>query len=187
VAYLLSPGLGSTIWAQTQPVMQNRRAQEYWVIPIWFAVVTASSMFVGYILSSLFHLRQSRCVYVFVLYIMSAILPPRSFVTAAAMFMDSNSLPIALMQSLAFSDLAWGSADNEDAMLGRALTYLTMYSILGMVVCSFFSVLRAVICMTAFLTVYLRFCPASIQFWSHSAITSRHNSSTGRPVCKRCQ
>ena len=59
---------------------------------------------------------------------------------AAAMFMNSNSLPIALMQSLVFSvpDLAWGSADNEDAMLGRALTYLTMYSILGMVVCSSF-------------------------------------------------
>jgi hypothetical protein len=59
---------------------------------------------------------------------------------AAAMFMNSNSLPIALMQSLVFSvpDLAWGSADNVDAMLGRALTYLTMYSILGMVVCSFF-------------------------------------------------
>jgi predicted permease len=51
--------------------------------------------------------------------------------------MNSNSLPIALMQSLVVSvpDLAWGSTDNRDAMLGRALTYLTVYSTLGMVVC----------------------------------------------------
>jgi predicted permease len=56
---------------------------------------------------------------------------------AAAMFMNSNSLPIALMQSLVVSvpDLAWGDSDNRDAMLGRALTYLTVYSTLGMVVC----------------------------------------------------
>lgn len=55
---------------------------------------------------------------------------------AAAMFMNSNALPIALMQSLVVSvpDLAWGSDDNNNAMLGRALTYLTMYSTLGMVV-----------------------------------------------------
>lgn len=63
-------------------------------------------------------------------------LTSRSFVMAAAMFMNSNALPIALMQSLVVSvpDLAWGSDDNKNAMLGRALTYLTMYSTLGMVV-----------------------------------------------------
>lgn len=60
----------------------------------------------------------------------------RSFVMAAAMFMNSNTLPIALMQSLvvAVPDLAWGPDDNKNGMLGRALTYLTMYSTLGMVV-----------------------------------------------------
>lgn len=55
---------------------------------------------------------------------------------ASAMFMNSNALPIALMQSLVVSvpDLAWGSEDNKNTMLGRALTYLTMYSTLGMIV-----------------------------------------------------
>ncbi len=55
---------------------------------------------------------------------------------AAAMFMNSNSLPIALMQSLVVtvSDLKWGKSDNENSMLGRALTYLVLYSTLGMVV-----------------------------------------------------
>ena len=52
------------------------------------------------------------------------------------MFMNSNALPIALMQSLVISvpDLKWGNDDNKDVMLGRAQTYLTMYSTLGMVV-----------------------------------------------------
>jgi predicted permease len=55
---------------------------------------------------------------------------------AAAMFMNSNSLPIALMQSLvvAVPELMWGPDDSKNVMLGRALTYLTMYSTLGMVV-----------------------------------------------------
>ena len=64
------------------------------------------------------------------------IFPKRNFVVAAAMFMNSNALPIALMQSLVLSvpDLMWGEDDNKNTMLGRALTYLTMYSTLGMVV-----------------------------------------------------
>lgn len=55
---------------------------------------------------------------------------------AAAMFMNSNSLPIALMQSLVVTvpGLKWGTDDNKDAMVGRALTYLVLYSTLGMVV-----------------------------------------------------
>lgn len=54
---------------------------------------------------------------------------------AAAMFMNSNSLPIALMQSLVVTvhGLKWGKDDSKDAMLGRALTYLVLYSTLGMI------------------------------------------------------
>jgi predicted permease len=55
---------------------------------------------------------------------------------AAAMFMNSNSLPIALMQSLVVTvhGLKWDDDDNKNAMLGRALSYLVMYSTFGMVV-----------------------------------------------------
>lgn len=40
------------------------------------------------------------------------------------------------MQSLVVTvpDLRWDAEDNVDAMLGRALTYLVMYSTLGMIV-----------------------------------------------------
>lgn len=55
---------------------------------------------------------------------------------AAAMFMNSNSLPIALMQSLVVTvpGLKWDQDDNKDAMVGRALTYLVLHSTLGMMV-----------------------------------------------------
>jgi hypothetical protein len=58
---------------------------------------------------------------------------------AAAMFMNSNSLPIALMQSLVVTvpDFQWKDDDSKDAMLGRALTYLVMHSTLGMIVSIF--------------------------------------------------
>lgn len=50
--------------------------------------------------------------------------------------MNSNSLPIALMQSLVATvpGLKWDDDDNKESMLGRALTYLVLYSTLGMVV-----------------------------------------------------
>ena len=52
------------------------------------------------------------------------------------MFMNSNSLPIALMQSMVVTvrGLEWGPDDTRDGMLGRALTYLVLYSTLGLMV-----------------------------------------------------
>ena len=60
----------------------------------------------------------------------------RSFAVAASMFMNSNSLPIALMQSLVVTvpGLRWEADDDKNSMLARALTYLVLYSTLGMVV-----------------------------------------------------
>lgn len=55
---------------------------------------------------------------------------------AASMFMNSNSLPIALMQSLVTTvhHLKWTPDDSKNAMIGRALTYLVLYSTMGMIV-----------------------------------------------------
>jgi hypothetical protein len=54
---------------------------------------------------------------------------------ATAMFMNSNALPIALMQSLVVTvpNLAWGPDDNKNGMLGWVLTYLTMYGTFSIV------------------------------------------------------
>jgi hypothetical protein len=47
--------------------------------------------------------------------------------------MNSNSLPVALLQSLAATvpDLKWGEDDTKDAIIGRALTYLLLCSTIG--------------------------------------------------------
>jgi auxin efflux carrier family protein len=47
--------------------------------------------------------------------------------------MNSNSLPVALLQSLAVSvpGLRWGEDDTKDAIIGRALTYLLLCSTIG--------------------------------------------------------
>ncbi len=52
---------------------------------------------------------------------------------AAATFMNSNSLPVALLQSLAATvpELKWGEDDTTDAIIGRALTYLLLCSTIG--------------------------------------------------------
>ncbi|PPQ70792.1 hypothetical protein CVT24_001073 [Panaeolus cyanescens] len=114
---LFTPAL---LFSKVAFFLTPEKLKELWVIPLWFIVVTGTSMVVGHVSGWLLGLRRSQ----------------RSFVMASAMFMNSNALPIALMQSLVVSvpDLAWGSDDNKNAMLGRALTYLTMYSTLGMIV-----------------------------------------------------
>jgi len=66
--------------------------------------------------------------------------------------MNSNTLPIVLMQSLVITvpEIKWGAGDSGDEMLCRALTYLVLHSGLGMMVISavqlaVFPVLRAML------------------------------------------
>ena len=96
------------------------KLRELWVIPIFFVIVTVLSMAVAFTLGWTFRLKRSQ----------------RSFAVAASMFMNSNSLPIALMQSLVITvpTLRWEAEDNKNSMLARALTYLVLYSTLGMVI-----------------------------------------------------
>ena len=65
------------------------------------------------------------------------------------MFMNSNSLPVALMQSLATTVpfLKWGPDDTVDAMFGRSLTYLVVFSTLGMIVSPFLCTCSASQCL----------------------------------------
>ncbi|WVQ83865.1 hypothetical protein IAT38_006009 [Cryptococcus sp. DSM 104549] len=94
------------------------KLKEMWIIPLGFVVVTGLSAAVAWTLSKIFKLSRSQT----------------SFAICAAMFQNSNSLPIALIQSLVIEvpGLKWGKDDTKDSMLGRALTYLVLYSTLGM-------------------------------------------------------
>ncbi|TDL22730.1 hypothetical protein BD410DRAFT_788025, partial [Rickenella mellea] len=109
----------SLLFSKVAFFLSPAKLRELWIIPIVFVVVTAVSMAVSFSLGWLFRLKRSQ----------------RSFAMAAAMFMNSNSLPIALMQSLVVTvdGLKWDDDDTKSAMLGRALTYLVLYSTMGMV------------------------------------------------------
>ncbi len=66
--------------------------------------------------------------------------PSRNFAMAAAMIMNSNSLPVALLQSLAISvpGLEWGQDDTIDSIVGRALTYILLSGTTGQFVSFFY-------------------------------------------------
>lgn len=70
------------------------------VIPVGFAIVTIVSMGIAWILSKVFRLKKSQA----------------AFAIACAGFPNSNSLPVALMQSLivSVSDLKWGPDDTRE-------------------------------------------------------------------------
>jgi len=57
----------------------------------------------------------------------------RNFAMAASMIMNSNSLPVALLQSLAVTvpGLQWDQDDTLDAIVGRAITYLLLCGTMG--------------------------------------------------------
>ena len=111
---LLFPGVAFSLDPQ--------KLKELWIIPIIFVVITSVSAAVGWIMGTMLGLRGSQ----------------RNFGVAASMFQNTNSLPIALMQSLVVTvqDLKWGSDDNKNAMIGRVLGYLVFYSALSMMVCA---------------------------------------------------
>ncbi|KAF8342735.1 membrane transport protein-domain-containing protein [Cantharellus anzutake] len=98
--------------------LSPQKLKELWIIPIFFVIVTVISAIVAWVMATFLHLKRSQ----------------RNFCMAAAMFNNSNSLPIALMQSMVVTvkGLKWGDDDTKDAMLGRALGYLVLYSTLGM-------------------------------------------------------
>lgn len=100
--------------------LSPEKLKELWIIPLFFIGITSISAFTAWAMSWLVGLKKSQ----------------RNFSMAASMFSNSNSLPIALMQSLVVTvpNLKWGEDDTSNSMLGRALGYLVLYSTLSMMV-----------------------------------------------------
>ncbi|THH06131.1 hypothetical protein EW145_g4298 [Phellinidium pouzarii] len=113
---LFTPAL---IFSKVAFTLSPEKLRELWVVPVFFILVSGVSWSISNLLGRLFCLKASQ----------------RNYAVAAAMFMNSNSLPIALMQSLIATvpGLKWGDDDTKSAMLGRALSYLVLFSTLGMV------------------------------------------------------
>ncbi|UZJ55901.1 hypothetical protein CBS101457_005221 [Exobasidium rhododendri] len=98
------------------------RLAELIIVPAGFVIITVVSTLAALLLSSVTKLSKSQ----------------RNFSIACAMTPNSNSLPVALMQSLVVTvpQLHWEEEgepeDTVNGMLGRALTYLVLFSTLGM-------------------------------------------------------
>ncbi|PVG01371.1 hypothetical protein CPB86DRAFT_812358 [Serendipita vermifera] len=112
---LFTPAL---LFSKVAFFLSPSKLKELWIIPFIFVITTVTSMIVSWGVARACRLKRSQT----------------AFAMAAAMFMNSNSLPIALMQSLVVTvhGLKWGKDDTRDGMLGRALTYLVLHSTFGM-------------------------------------------------------
>ena len=98
------------------------RLAELIIVPLGFVIVTVVSTLSALVLSWTAGLSSAQ----------------RNFAIACAISPNSNSLPVALMQSLVVTvpQLHWDEPgepeDTVDGMLGRSLTYLVLFSTLGM-------------------------------------------------------
>lgn len=98
------------------------RLAELIIVPAGFVIITVTSCIAAFILSWTANLSKSQ----------------RNFSIACAITPNSNSLPVALMQSLVVTvpQLHWEEEgepeDTVSGMLGRSLTYLVLFSTLGM-------------------------------------------------------
>ncbi|PLW54004.1 hypothetical protein PCANC_06850 [Puccinia coronata f. sp. avenae] len=102
--------------------LTSEKLADLYVVPLSFIIITLTSGVVAWILSKLFRLERAE----------------RNFCLSFAMFMNSNSLPIALMTSLISTihgqdGLKWGADDSNDKQLGRSLTYLVVFSTMGLI------------------------------------------------------
>ena len=142
VAFFLSPGPPSIIIRLADSLrLIPEKLRELWIIPIFFLLVTGTSLGVAWLLGNLFRLKPSqRYPDLLSGRPKSHLVSTRNFAMAAATFMNSNSLPVALLQSLAATvpDLKWGKDDTKDAIIGRALTYLLLCSTIGQFVSKFY-------------------------------------------------
>ncbi|POW14757.1 hypothetical protein PSTT_02669 [Puccinia striiformis] len=88
-----------------------------WIIPASFAIITSVSFASAWCLGKMFRLSRLHL----------------NVAVAGAMFMNTNTIPIALIQSLSLSldKLKINNMDTPDKELGRAFSYLAVYSLLG--------------------------------------------------------
>lgn len=91
------------------------------IIPVFYAMSTAISYICSRLSSRYFHLND----------------PESDFVTAMAVFGNSNSLPVSLTMSLSYTlpDLLWDRIDNDDSdrVASRGILYLLIFQQLGQI------------------------------------------------------
>ncbi|GME83086.1 unnamed protein product [Ambrosiozyma monospora] len=113
---LFTPAL---IFTKLASSLSLKKLLEVIIIPILYAVTTGVSLLASGWISSLLHLTE----------------PETNFVTAMAVFGNSNSLPVSLTLALSYTlpGLEWDDIpdDNADKIASRGLIYLLIFQQLG--------------------------------------------------------
>ena len=109
------------VFSKLAPSLSFQRMADIIIIPIFYAVSTAISFACSRVVSRFLHLNE----------------PEGDFVTAMAVFGNSNSLPVSLTLSLAYTlpDLLWEDIDddNSDKVASRGILYLLIFQQLGQI------------------------------------------------------
>ncbi|KAK6202911.1 auxin efflux carrier [Scheffersomyces amazonensis] len=109
------------VFIKLAPSLSFQKMVDIIIIPIFYAISTGISFLCSKLVGKFFLLNEPEC----------------DFVTAMAVFGNSNSLPVSLTLSLAFTlpDLLWEDIDddNSDKVASRGILYLLIFQQLGQI------------------------------------------------------
>lgn len=109
------------VFSKLAPSLSFQKMADIVVIPIFYAISTFISFICSRVVSRALHLND----------------PEGDFVTAMAVFGNSNSLPVSLTLSLAYTlpDLLWEDIENDtsDQVASRGILYLLIFQQLGQI------------------------------------------------------
>lgn len=109
------------VFSKLAPSLSLQKMAEVVIIPVFYALSTGISFGCSRLVASLFNLND----------------PETDYVTAMAVFGNSNSLPVSLTLSLAYTlpDLLWEDIedDSPDKIASRGILYLLIFQQLGQI------------------------------------------------------
>ncbi|KAG2732494.1 hypothetical protein G9P44_004911 [Scheffersomyces stipitis] len=109
------------VFIKLAPSLSFQKMADIIIIPIFYAVSTGIAFLCSRVVSSFMQLND----------------PESDFVTAMAVFGNSNSLPVSLTMSLAYTlpDLLWEDIDDDssDGVASRGILYLLIFQQLGQI------------------------------------------------------
>lgn len=109
------------VFSKLAPSLSFKKMVDVIVIPIFFVLNTGISFLSSKLMARVLHLNE----------------PEGSFVTAMGVFGNSNSLPVSLTLSLAYTlpNLYWSDIDNDDKdqIASRGILYLLIFQQLGQI------------------------------------------------------
>ncbi|KAI9313143.1 auxin efflux carrier, partial [Dichotomocladium elegans] len=107
------------LFSNISSVISYDKLLAFWPIPVFFVCFSTFSLLSSLLVNRLVGVKPKF----------------RPFVVACTMFHNTNSLPIAVISSLAVSEsgkvLCWGTDDTQEAVAARGITYAMLYAIFG--------------------------------------------------------